>query len=180
MGLSAVTMQAKDDRLETDYRPHPPRAYQQGSRRTTFESLPEDAGRHGGVRTGEVFRNFRAECRCREMVFRGGGEIPLEAGAPPAGEFTLTPPPVLTPEPGLSFEQNAEALESSVAVTSEVRQAAESSANAPPSSGLERKGRRRGRRGGRNRRKVTGGREASAAPGQHVAEAPAPRRGLPA
>src|SRR5260370_26665577 len=76
MGLYVVTMQEKDACLETDYGPHPPREYQQGSRRTTFESLPEDAGRHGGVRTGEVFRNFRAESRCREMVFRGGGEIP--------------------------------------------------------------------------------------------------------
>src|SRR5260370_38936287 len=76
MRRSAVTMQAKDDRLETDYRPHPPRAYQQRSRGTTFESLSKDAGRHGGVRTGEIFRNFRAECRRREMAFRGGGEMP--------------------------------------------------------------------------------------------------------
>ncbi len=130
----------------------------------------------------ERFRRTDWKIKAQEAAVRLGGaagEIPLEAGAPPAGEFTLTPPPVLTPEPGLSFEQNAEALESSVAVTSEVRQAAESSANAPPSSGLERKGRRRGRRGGRNRRKVTGGREASAAPGQDAVEAPAPRRGLP-
>src|SRR5260370_8142502 len=76
MGRSAVTMQTKDDRLETDYRSHPPCAYQQRSRGATFESLSKDAGRHGGVRTGEIFRNLRAECRCREMVFRGGGEIP--------------------------------------------------------------------------------------------------------
>src|SRR5260370_36737471 len=76
MRRSAVTMQAKDDRLETDYRPHSPRAYQQGPRGTTFESFSKDARRHGGVRTGEVFRNFRAECRRREMAFRGGGEIP--------------------------------------------------------------------------------------------------------
>ena len=131
----------------------------------------------------ERFRRTDWKIKAQEAAVRLGGaagEIPLEAGAPPAGEFALTPPPVLTPEQGLPFEQNAEALESSVAVTSEVRQAAESSANAPPSSGLERKGRRRGRRGGRNRRKGSGGREASAAPGQHVAEAPAPRRGLPA
>ncbi len=76
MRHSAVTMQAKDDRLETDYRPHSPSAHQQGSRGTTFESLSKDAGCHGGVRTGEIFRDFRAECRRCEMVFRGGGEIP--------------------------------------------------------------------------------------------------------
>jgi len=27
--------------------------------RDNFRILPEDAGRHGSVRTGEVFRNFR-------------------------------------------------------------------------------------------------------------------------
>ncbi len=46
-------------------------------------------------------------------------------------------------------------------------------------SGPERKGRRRGRRGGRNRRKGSNGKEEVVAPGQHLAEAPAPRRGLP-
>jgi len=90
----------------------------------------------------------------------------------------LTPPAVSTPEPGLPFEQNPEALESSVAVTSEIQQAVESSVETPASAEPERKGRRRGRRGGRNRRKSTNRKAAPVVPGEH-AEAPAPRRGLP-
>jgi hypothetical protein len=130
----------------------------------------------------ERFRRSDWKIKAQEAAVRLGGvpgEIPLDAGAPPTGEFALTPPPVSTPEPDLPFEQNPEALESSVAVTSEIQQAAESSVDTPPSSGPERKGRRRGRRGGRNRRKCSNGKDALVAPGQHVAEAPAPRRGLP-
>jgi len=66
-----------------------------------------------------------------------------------------------------------------VEVTSEIQQAAESSLNTPASAGPERKGRRRGRRGGRNRRKGSNGREAIAAPGQRSTEAAAPGSGLP-
>jgi hypothetical protein len=130
----------------------------------------------------ERFRRSDWKVKAQEAAVRLGGapgEIPLEAGAPPSDEFALTPPPVSTPEPGLPFEQNPEALESSVAVTSEIQQAAESTVNTPSASELERKGRRRGRRGGRNRRKSSNGKEAPVAPGQHSTEAPAPRRGLP-
>jgi len=130
----------------------------------------------------ERFRRSDWKVKAQEAAVRLGGapgEIPLEAGAPPSDEFALTPPPVSTPEPGLPFEQNPEALESSVAVTSEIQQAAESTVNTPAASELERKGRRRGRRGGRNRRKSSNGKEAPVAPGQHSTEAPAPRRGLP-
>jgi hypothetical protein len=131
----------------------------------------------------ERFRRADWKTKAQEAAVRLGGaagEIPLDAGAAPAGEFALTPPPVSTPEPSLPFEQNPEALESSVAVSSEIQQAAESSANTPAPAGPERKGRRRGRRGGRNRRK--GGAVAepvSAASSQSGAEARAPRRGLP-
>src|SRR5229473_4633266 len=130
----------------------------------------------------ERFRRADWKVKAQEAAVRLGGapgEIPLETGAPPSDEFALTPPSVSTPEPGLPFEQNPEALESSVAVTSEIQQATESSVNTPASSGPEKKGRRRGRRGGRNRRKSTNGKEAAVAPGQHAREAPAPRRGLP-
>jgi len=130
----------------------------------------------------ERFRRSDWKIKAQEAAVRLGGapgEIPLEAGVPPTVEFALTPPPVSTPEQGLPFEQNPEALESSVAVTSEVQQAAESSMNTSPSSEPERKGRRRGRRGGRNRRKGGNGKEAVVARGQHGAEAPAPQRGLP-
>lgn len=127
----------------------------------------------------ERFRRADWKIKAQEAAVRLGGapgEIPLEAGAPLAGEFALTPP-VSEPEPELSFEQNPDALESSVAVSSEIQQAAESALNTPASAGPERKGRRRGRRGGRNRRKGGSGREV--VPGQHSAESAAQRHGLP-
>jgi hypothetical protein len=130
----------------------------------------------------ERFRRADWKIKAQEAAVRLGGapgEIPLDAEAPPSAEFALTAPPVSTPEPDLPFEQNPEALESSVAVTSEIQQAVESSANASASEGPARKGRRRGRRGGRNRRKGVNGKEAVVAPGQHATEALAPRRGLP-
>jgi hypothetical protein len=128
----------------------------------------------------ERFRRADWKTKAQEAAVRLGGapgEIPLEAGSPPTGEFALTPP-VSTPEPELPFERNAEALESSVAITSEIQQAAEGSLNAPAFAGPERKGRRRGRRGGRNRRKGGNGREAIAVPGQHSIAESAPRHGL--
>ena len=130
----------------------------------------------------ERFRRADWKIKAQEAAVRLGGapgEIPLEAGAPPTPEFALTAPPVLTPEPSLPFEQNPEALESSVAVTSEIQQAAESPSITPASAEPQRQGRRRGRRGGRNRRRGSSGTEAAIAPGQHAAEPPAPRRGLP-
>jgi len=130
----------------------------------------------------ERFRRSDWKVKAQEAAVRLGGapgEIPLDAGPLPTGEFVLTPPAVSTPELGLPFEQNAEALESSVAVSSEIQQAVEGSVSTSATSGLERKGRRRGRRGGRNRRKGSNGKEEVAATGQHLAEAPAPRRGLP-
>jgi hypothetical protein len=129
----------------------------------------------------ERFRRADWKTKAQEAAVRLGGapgEIPLETATPLTGEFALTPP-VSAPEPELPFEQNPEALESSVAVSSEIQQATESSLNKPLSAGLERKGRRRGRRGGRNRRKGGNAREALAAPGQHSTEAAATGRGLP-
>ena len=122
----------------------------------------------------ERFRRADWKIKAQEAAVRLGGapgEVPLQAEIAATGEFALTPP-VSEPEPELPFEQNPEALESSVAVTSEIQQAA---ASPPP----ERKGRRRGRRGGRNRRKGGSGREAIGVPGQHSAEVIAPRHGSP-
>jgi len=130
----------------------------------------------------ERFRRADWKIKAQEAAVRLGGapgEIPLEAGAPPAGEFALTPPPVSAQETSLPFEQNPEALESSVAITSEVQQAVDSSGNGPSSTELEKKGRRRGRRGGRNRRKGGVGKAAVVAAGQQTVESPASRRGLP-
>jgi len=122
----------------------------------------------------ERFRRADWKIKAQEAAVRLGGapgEVPLQAEIAATGEFALTPP-VSEPEPELPFEQNPEALESSVAVTSEIQQAAASPAP-------ERKGRRRGRRGGRNRRKGGSGREAIGVPGQHSAEVIAPRHGSP-
>jgi hypothetical protein len=130
----------------------------------------------------ERFRRSDWKTKAQEAAVRLGGapaEAPLDAGSPPAGGFALTPPPVSAPEPDLPFQQNPEALESSVALTSEIQQATESSVNAPSSSEPERKGRRRGRRGGRNRRRGGSERDAAVSSGPHAAEAPAPPRGLP-
>src|SRR5260370_16608041 len=82
----------------------------------------------------ERFRRSDWKIKAQEAAVRLGGapgEIPLEAGAPPTPEFALTPPPDLAPEPDLPFEQNPEALESSVAVTSEIPQAPQSSPITP-------------------------------------------------
>src|SRR5260370_33643527 len=86
----------------------------------------------------ERFRRSDWKIKAQEAAVRLGGaagEIPLEAGAPPAGGFALTPPPGLTPGPDLPFEQNPGALESSVAATSEIRQASQSPPDAAPPSG---------------------------------------------
>jgi hypothetical protein len=130
----------------------------------------------------ERFRRADWKIKAQEAAVRLGGapgEIPLDSQAPATGEFALTPPPASTAEPDLPFEQNPEALESSVAVTSEIQQAVESSADTSASAVPARKGRRRGRRGGRNRRKGSNGKEAVVAPGQHATEALTPRQGLP-
>jgi hypothetical protein len=133
----------------------------------------------------ERFRRADWKVKAQEAAVRLGGvpgELPLEtSGAPIAGEeFVLTSPPVTMPEPGLPFAQNAEAFESIVAVSSEVQQVAASDSDTPATPGADLKRRRRGRRGGRNRRKGGAVRETAGAPAQRSSEAPAPRRGLPA
>jgi hypothetical protein len=130
----------------------------------------------------ERFRRADWKVKAQEAAVRLGGapgEIPLDAGAAPSAEFALTPPPATEREAELPFEQNAEALESSVAVTSEVQQATESLGNTSALAGAEKKGRRRGRRGGRNRRKGSEGKVPAVAPAPRTSEAPVPRRGLP-
>lgn len=128
----------------------------------------------------ERFRRADWKIKAQEAAVRLGGaqgEVPLQPETAAPGEFALTPP-VTEPEPELPFEQNPEALESSVAVTSEIQQAVESSLNTLASPLPERKGRRRGRRGGRNRRRGGDARQAPTAPGHHSALEDATRNGL--
>jgi hypothetical protein len=130
----------------------------------------------------ERFRRADWKTKAQEAAVRLGGvpgELPLETLTTLTDDFALTSPPVATPEAELPFEQNADALESVVAVTSQVQQATEASLNAPTSSEQERKRHRRGRRGGRNRRKGGVAKEPASAPVQRSSETPAPRRGLP-
>jgi len=130
----------------------------------------------------ERFRRADWKTKAQEAAVRLGGvpgEIPLETPTPRTDEFQLTPPAVTSPEADLPFEQNLAALESSVAVTSEVQQASEHSTSGPSPSEAEGKRRRRGRRGGRNRRKGGAARETAGAPAPRVPATPAPRRGLP-
>jgi hypothetical protein len=123
----------------------------------------------------ERFRRADWRTKAQEAAVRLGGS-PAESDSPPgSADLVLTPPPSLAnpaPEPELPFEQNVEGSESSVAPKDE------SAAGVPATLG-ERKHRRRGRRGGRNRRKAGSGKELAATPGQRTPQAPGPRRGLP-
>ena len=116
------------------------------------------------------FRRAEWKTKAQEAAVRLAGapvEISAEAPAKGSGDFQLTPPPVASEEKGLPFEQNPEALESVVAVTSEVQRAAD--AEASPSS-ESRKGRRRGRRGGRNRRRGPGASQTAGQTSSRAAE----------
>jgi len=130
----------------------------------------------------ERFRRADWKIKAQEAAVRLGGvpgELPLESSAAVGEEFVLTSPPITMPEPGLPFAQNAEAFESIVALSSEVQQAAGTDANASATAGADVKRRRRGRRGGRNRRKGGVVKELAVAPVERSSEAPGPRRGLP-
>jgi len=129
------------------------------------------------------FRRADWKAKAQEAAVRlGGSSIETPGGdAPPLPpmDIALTPPPDLTPEHELPFERNPEALESAVAVTSEIQQAVESASAPADTAAPEKKGRRRGRRGGRNRRRGGGGKEPAEAPAQHSTEDLAQKRGLP-
>jgi hypothetical protein len=130
----------------------------------------------------ERFRRADWKTKAQEAAVRLGGapgEISPEASATPADEFSLTPPLVTTPEPELAFGQNATALESAVAVSSEVQQAMENAGEPATASRADRTHHRRGRRGGRNRRKGGTAKEAAAAPALHLPETAIAHRGSP-
>ena len=101
----------------------------------------------------ERFRRADWKTKAQEAAARLAGASAETSSEPPAqsaGELQLTPPATPLLEKELPLERNPEALESVVAVTSEVQQATEGETSAPSQP---RKGRRRGRRGGRDRRR---------------------------
>src|SRR5437588_3864598 len=101
------------------------------------------------------FRRAEWKTKAQQAAERLGGsvpEAPAEGAAPSDGEFRLTPPAVVSEEKELPFVQNPEALESAVAVSSEIQEATKREVT--PASEAGRKHARRGRRGGRNRRKA--------------------------
>ncbi|HKW61366.1 MAG TPA: hypothetical protein VJN89_02370 [Candidatus Acidoferrum sp.] len=100
------------------------------------------------------FRRSEWKSKAQEAAVRLGGssaEGVAEGSAPSDGEFHLIPPESAPEEKELPFEKNPEALESAVAVTSEIHEATKQEAGSSLEEGRSR--RRRGRRGGRNRRK---------------------------
>ena len=100
------------------------------------------------------FRRAEWKSKAQEAAVRLGGgsaEGIAEESAPSDGEFHLVPPEPAMEEKELPFEQNPEALDSAVTVTSEIQEATKREPSSPPDAGKGR--RRRGRRGGKNRRK---------------------------
>ncbi len=112
----------------------------------------------------ERFRRADWKSKAQEAVARlgGAGEIAGAVPAQPVVESPLTAPPVATEGSELPFEQNAEALESAVAVSSEIRHAADTGTSVSSVAGKRR--RRRGRRGGRNRRRGQASSETARSP----------------
>ena len=124
----------------------------------------------------ERFRRAEWKTKAQEAAARlggGTGEITAPAVLESDEQFHLTPPPSDAEEKQQPFEQNPEALESSVAVSSEIQEATKPDATAESQTG--RKHRRRGRRGGKNRRRTQA---ANGAAGQ-VATHPAKKQEAP-
>lgn len=117
------------------------------------------------------FRRAEWKNKAQEAAVRLGGgsaEDVVEGSAPTDGEFHLVPPEPAPEEKELPFEKNPEALESAVAVTSEIQEATKPEASDTPER--EKGRRRRGRRGGRNRRKGPAISEAKSQPSSRSAK----------
>jgi hypothetical protein len=103
------------------------------------------------------FRRADWKTKALEAVTRLGGQMPSTESAelnPGFEEKTFSAPMTTMPTPGLPFEQNAETFEAIVSVASEQASASdEASRSASHPSEAQRPHRRRGRRGGRNRRR---------------------------
>jgi hypothetical protein len=94
----------------------------------------------------ERFRRADWKTKAQEAAVRLGGPAAATETVASSGDFELSPPVISIPEPGLPFEETATTFETIVAST--VEDSGSDVSAAPP-----RGTRRRGRRGGRNRRK---------------------------
>jgi hypothetical protein len=107
------------------------------------------------------FRRGEWKTKARDAVLRLGGELPPDTDplpelTPKSEESSAVFPAITMPDPAVPFEQTAVAFESLVAAGSEAPPAPES-AQKEAATSLDKKHRRRGRRGGRNRRKSASG-----------------------
>jgi hypothetical protein len=128
------------------------------------------------------FRRGDWKTKAREAVVRMGGELPPDSDPVPElssaeAEGGTASPAIVFPEPVVPFEQSATAFESLVAAGAEEMPARESLDDA--NSGADKKHRRRGRRGGRNRRKagsppVSGESRSTSRPGARARAAETP------
>lgn len=107
----------------------------------------------------ERFRRADWKTKAQEAVTRLGGQLPAEdeqsISSGTGEEHSIPGPPIVIPEPGIPFEQSAETFEAIVSSPN----AADETSDAPLATSGESAApdshprRRRGRRGGRNRRK---------------------------
>lgn len=108
----------------------------------------------------ERFRRADWKTKAREAAVRLGGQAPAAEAVTPPGDLQLSAPVLAVPEPSLPFEETATTFEAIVAPTAAALSAGFSEAPRHDP-------RRRGRRGGRNRRKT-----------RTAAEAPTPSSAL--
>jgi hypothetical protein len=118
------------------------------------------------------FRRADWKNKAQEAAVRLGGG-PMEAVAGESvqadGEFSLVSPESSHEDKESPLEKNPEALESAVAVTSEIQEATKRDASIPSGNGKGR--RRRGRRGGKNRRRSPAAGETGSPPSSRSARA---------
>ena len=123
----------------------------------------------------ERFRRADWKTKAQEAAVRLGADAGVVSPSSPPADFSLTPPAADHQEPVLPFEQNASPAEPPAAPSEE--------ASPEPVAGgavaEDKRPRRRGRRGGRNRRKGEAPKGPTPAHAARIAESPAPRRGLP-
>jgi len=139
-----------------------------------FETLGQNAdAAKWYAAAAERFRRADWKTKAQEAAARLGaapGIASTELPSQITEELSAPPPLVTLPEPGLTSEESATALESVVAVSSEVQQATENRSEETPAPEAPVKHRSRGRRGGRNRRRGSGTRGAAGAKAQHGPE----------